>query len=156
MPVFELLKQEHNRIRGLLRALAAECGKGSAFEQLRVQLELHMQGEEEHVYPELRTVGLGEEMLRAMEEHHIIKVLLGELHDMSGGEEAWLPKSEVLVEQVEHHLGQEESKVFPLAQVRISRTRQEDLEAEYRQFILPAAEVGASPPRSGSPFYHWT
>jgi hypothetical protein len=153
MAVFELLKQEHERIGGLLRTLTAEGRKGGAFEQLRVHLELHMQGEEEHVYPELRTVGLQEEMLRALEEHHIIKILLGELQDMSGGEEAWLPKSKVLVEQVEHHLGQEQSKVFPLAEVRISRTRQEELEAEYRQFILPAVQAGL--PRSQSPFYRW-
>lgn len=151
--IFELLKEEHDQIRDLLRIVMAEPQKGSDFEQLRVRVEVHMEGEEEHVFPDIRAAGLREEMLEALEEHHVAKILLGELEDMSDREEAWTPKLKVLAEHVEQHLLREEREMFLPARQKIGRARQEELEAEFRQFSSLYAQAGTSPPRGESPFY---
>lgn len=153
MGIFDLLREEHDRIREMLKVVMSEQKKGGDFEQLRVQIEVHMEGEEEHIYPDIRAAGLKDETLAALEEHHIVKILLGELEDMSDREEAWLPKFKVLAEQVEHHLLWEEREMFPPARRKISKARQEELEAEFRQFASPSAQAGTSLPRSESPFY---
>lgn len=153
MGIFDLLREEHDRIREMLRTVMSEGKKGSDFEQLRIQVEMHMEGEEEHIYPDIRAAGLKDETLAALEEHHVAKILLGELEDMSDREEAWIPKFRVFVEQMEHHLLKEEREMFPPARRKISKTRQEELEAEFRQFASPSAQAGMSLPKSESPFY---
>jgi hemerythrin-like domain-containing protein len=153
MAIFDLLREEHDQIKGMLAAVRAEGRKGDAFEEARARIEIHMEGEEEHVYPELRAAGLKDEVLEALEEHHVARILLGELDDMSDREEAWMPKFRVLTEVVERHLRQEERSVFTGATKTISRARQEELEAEYRRFASSLAQAGTSLPRSESPFY---
>lgn len=154
MEIFELLKEEHDQIMDMLTGMMSERKKGDAFERLRVRIEAHMGGEEEHVYPEIRAAGMKDEILAALEEHHVAKVVLGELEDMSDREEAWVPKFKLFAELVEHHIRAEEHRVFPAARKKISRARREELEAEYRQFASPAAQAGTSLPKSESPFYH--
>lgn len=154
MEIFSLLQEEHDQIREMLAVTASEKRKGAAFEQLRMRIESHMEGEEEHVYPEIRAAGMKDEILQVLEEHHIVKVVLGELEDMSDREESWMPKFHLFAELVEHHIHTEDHRVFADARQRIGRERREELEAEYRQFTVSSATAGASPPTSESPFYH--
>jgi len=153
MAIFDLLREEHDQIKGVLAVLLSERKKGEVFEQVRAKIEMHMEGEEEHVYPAIRAAGLKDEMLEAIEEHHLVKVVIGELEDMSDREESWAPKLGVLAELVERHLRQEESRMFPAAAKKISRERQQELEDEYRRFASSLAQSGTSLPKGESPFY---
>jgi len=123
MEIFDLLKEEHERIVGMLALMMSEKKKGEAFEQLRVQIEAHMEGEEEHVYPEIRAAGMKDEILESLEEHHIARIVLGELEDMSDREEAWMPKFKLLASMVERHLLAEEHAVFTAARKKIREPR---------------------------------
>ena len=142
MGIFDLLREEHDRIREMLQVVMSEQKKGSDFEQLRVQIEVHMEGEEEHIYPDIRAAGLKDETLTALEGHHIAKILLGELEDMSDREEAWIPKFRVLAEQMEHHLLWEEREMFP-ARARRSASRAR------RNWKPSFASLRPPPPRLG-------
>lgn len=153
MAVFDLLREEHDQIKGMLDTLLSERKKGDVFEQARTRIETHMEGEEEHVYPAIRAAGLKDEVLEALEEHHVVKLVLGELEDMSDREEAWASKLSVLSELVEHHLRREERTVFPAAAKRIGNARQQEMEDEYRRFASSSAQAGTSLPRGESPFY---
>jgi hemerythrin-like domain-containing protein len=153
MAIFDLLREEHDQIKEMLAVMLSEGKKGDAFEQGRTRIEMHMEGEEEHVYPEIRVAGLKAEVLEAIEEHHVARVVLGELDDMSDREEAWASKLSVFAELVEHHFRQEERNVFPAAAKRIGRARQQELEDEYRRFASSLAQAGASQPKGESPFY---
>lgn len=51
--------------------------------------------------------------LEAIEEHHVIEMLLNELSDFPRDHERWVIKLEVLEEYTRHHLEEEESDVFP-------------------------------------------
>lgn len=153
MAVFDLLREEHDRIRRLLADVRSLGRKSEEFDETKTTIETHMEGEEGHVYPELRAAGLTDEMLEALEEHHVARILLGELDDMSDREETWAPKFRVFAEVVEHHLRQEEHIVFPAAAKKIAKARQQELEAEYRRFAAASAQAGTSLPKSESPFY---
>ncbi len=153
MAVFDLLREEHDQIRSMLATVRSEGRKSEAFDGARIRIEMHMEGEEEHVYPELRAAGLKDEILEALEEHHVAGILLGELDDMSDREETWLPKLKVLTDAIERHLRQEERSVFPAGTKRLSRARQQELEADYRRFVSSRIQAGTSLPKSESPFY---
>lgn len=153
MGVFDLLIAEHDRIMDAFRTTMSEGKKGDAFEELRVRLETHMEGEEEHVYPQIRAAGLNDQVLEALQEHHVARIVLGELEDMSDREEAWIPKLKVLADLLERHIRGEERSLFPSAKKKIGRARQEELEAEFGQFASSSVRAGTSLPRSESPFY---
>jgi hemerythrin superfamily protein len=53
-----------------------------------------------------------------IEEHHVAKSLLAEISELTAGDDAWVAKVKVLIENVEHHAKEEEDELFP--QVRSS------------------------------------
>ncbi len=56
----------------------------------------------------------GKELVaEAVEEHHVVKVLLGELSAMSAEDESFDAKVTVLMENVRHHVEEEESELLP-------------------------------------------
>src|SRR5205807_327709 len=50
------------------------------------------------------------------EEHHVAKLLIGELQEMQPGDDHFEAKFKVLAESVKHHIEEEESEVLPKAQ----------------------------------------
>jgi hemerythrin-like domain-containing protein len=57
-----------------------------------------------------------EDTLESIEEHHVAEVVLKELEKMEKSEERWGAKMSVLKELVEHHIQEEESKIFPISE----------------------------------------
>ena len=90
MDLYQLLKQDHQKAKRLFEQLSdtsdrAVKSRDRLFAQLKQELELHTQVEEEHFYPALRdeeeTKDLVEE---ALEEHNDVKELLGGPGILSG------------------------------------------------------------------------
>ena len=52
-------------------------------------------------------------MLEALEEHHLVKLTLAELETMDPSHERYGAKVTVLIENVRHHVKEEESELFP-------------------------------------------
>ena len=80
------------------------------------ELEVHATIEEETYYPavEAKAKKDGKELVaEAVEEHHVVKVLLGELSGMSAEDEAFDAKVTVLMENVRHHVEEEEEELLP-------------------------------------------
>ena len=57
-----------------------------------------------------------EDALEGMEEHHVSDMALKELETTQKGEDQWGAKMSVFKELVEHHIKDEESKVFKSAE----------------------------------------
>ena len=56
----------------------------------------------------------GKELIaEAVEEHHVVKILLSELGSMSSEDEAFDAKVTVLMENVRHHVEEEEEELLP-------------------------------------------
>jgi hemerythrin superfamily protein len=115
-----LLKSDHDTVKELFAKFdslgeRAEKSKDSVVQQICRELTVHAQIEEEIFYPRVRRAGKEEknEVLEGIEEHALIKELVAELEGMTSTEETFDPKVKVLKEQVEHHVEEEETEMFP-------------------------------------------
>ena len=116
----QLLTADHNTVRKLFEEFEglgekAFKGKQDVVGRICRALSLHAEIEEEIFYPRVRKAGEEEkdEVLEGIEEHLLIKELVGALEGMSAEEEAFDAKVKVLKEQVEHHVEEEEGEMFP-------------------------------------------
>ena len=71
------------------------------------QLAIHAEIEEQTLYPALRDEA-GDEVLEALEEHHAVKAILAELAKMPPTAERFRAKMTVVIENVRHHVEEEE------------------------------------------------
>ena len=117
----ELIKSDHRTVEKLFREFE-EAGdrayktKQELVGQIVEELEVHATIEEETYYPavEAKARKDGKELIaEAVEEHHVVKILLGELRSMSSEDEAFDAKVTVLMENVRHHVEEEESELLP-------------------------------------------
>jgi hemerythrin superfamily protein len=131
----DLLKKQHKEVKGLFKKLEkTEDGRGrkELLEQIAQALELHTRIEEEVFYPAVRGLATrkAEEMVaEALEEHHVVKLVLEDLPNVDPKDERFEAKMTVLSELVEHHADEEEEEMFKVAQ----RLGDEELEALGRQ-----------------------
>lgn len=114
MNVYSLLKKDHKEVAQLFEQLMdtsneAVKTRDKLFGQLKTELEIHTKVEESIFYPALKEPEKTHEItLEAIEEHHVVDQLLGELDDMPKGSDEWIAKLTVLKENVEHHVEEEE------------------------------------------------
>ncbi len=121
MDALKLLIADHNRVRGLFTRFtnAEEAGDVDAMASLAREIDreltVHADIEEVVFYPWARKLSdeIAETVDEGLEEHHVAKVLLGEIADLPAGEDSWVAKIKVLIENVEHHAGEEEDELFP-------------------------------------------
>jgi iron-sulfur cluster repair protein YtfE (RIC family) len=144
-----LLTADHNRVRGLFTRFtsAKEDGDTATIAELAAQidteLEVHATIEEEIFYPWARRLSdeIAEVVDEGVEEHHVVKVLLGELRTLSPGDDEWVAKFTVVTENVEHHAEEEESEMFPQIRREADADALEglavDLEARKRDLGAP-------------------
>jgi hemerythrin superfamily protein len=119
-----LIKADHRTVEKLFREFEqagdrAYKTKQQLVEQIIRELEVHATIEEESYYPavEAKAKKDGKELVaEAVEEHHVVKVLLRELAAMSAEDDAFDAKVTVLIENVRHHVEEEESELLPQSQ----------------------------------------
>ncbi|MBM3933397.1 MAG: hemerythrin domain-containing protein [SAR202 cluster bacterium] len=128
MNALELHKADHKAVKGLFKDFrnsgdAAYKTRASIAEKAFRELMVHSQIEEEIFYPAVaRATGKeGKELVKeANEEHHVVDVLMGELQNMKSDDENYVAKFTVLMENVEHHIEEEEGEMFPEFEESIS------------------------------------
>lgn len=131
MTIFDTLKNEHEQVREIFSKIMEQKQKDHLFDQLNTALDVHMEGEEKYVYPVLKSSGLKEPTLESYEEHHVARIIQAELEMMSGEEENFEAKMKVFRENVEHHIQEEEGRVFPEAEEKVAKGKLEKMEKEY-------------------------
>jgi hemerythrin superfamily protein len=118
--VTDMLRKDHKKVKGLFEEFEqAEdaTAKQRIVETALMELEVHSKLEEELIYPAIRAeVGDDDLMDEALEEHHVVHGLLGELKKMKPSDERYDAKFTVLAENVRHHIKEEESEMFPMAE----------------------------------------
>ena len=123
-----LLKEDHQEIRRLFRDFkkagdGAEKRKAQLAEVIIAALTVHTYIENETMYPEVRRLlpDLEEDVLESYEEHHVADVLVMELVTMRPSDERFDAKMTVLIENVTHHIDEEESDWFPKVRAGLGR-----------------------------------
>ena len=123
MNAFQLLKEDHQKVSGLFQQIEptterAEKTRTELFARLREELDIHAKVEEAVFYPAIKQAAETREIvLEGFEEHHVIKMLLGELGSVPVDTEQWTAKLKVLKENVEHHVEEEEEMFQKARQV---------------------------------------
>src|SRR5215475_611206 len=123
MKATDLLKKQHKEVKALFKEIEDAEGARERRQQLMNEIAIALEGhtviEEEMFYPAVRgleTQKAEEMVLEAFEEHHVVKLVLGELPNVDPEDERFEAKMTVLSELVEHHADEEEKEMFKLAQ----------------------------------------
>src|SRR4051812_41609987 len=120
MDAITLLKQDHKTVEGLFKKFEkagdrAVKTKQDLVKRIIEELSVHAAIEEMIFYPAAREAAPDTEdhILESLEEHHIVKWVLSELDGMSPEDERFDAKVTVLIENVRHHVEEEEDEWFP-------------------------------------------
>lgn len=121
MNAIELLKEDHDRVDKLFQKVKAneDADHRDTFDQIKTELEIHTHIEETIFYPKIREEGdeeLKKIVLEGLEEHHQAKMFLREIAGLADESEKFQPKLKVLMEDIAHHVQEEEGKMFPMIQ----------------------------------------
>lgn len=117
--VVEMLKEDHEKVKGLFE----EYESAASQEQAEIaataifELEIHAELEEKLIYPAIReAIDDNDMMNEAVEEHHLVHVLIAELKKLKPKDEKFHAKFTVLSELVKHHIEEEEGELLPQAE----------------------------------------
>ena len=136
MNAITLLKNDHKTVEDLFKRFEklgprAVKSKQDIVERIVRELTVHASIEEMVFYPAIReAVEKGDVdtmVLEALEEHHIVKWVLWELESMSADDERFDAKVTVLIENVRHHVGEEEKDLFPRVNKVFARSELDQL-----------------------------
>lgn len=130
MNAVELLKADHDTVSKLFQKVKAteEGEHKELFEKIKQELDAHTHIEEKIFYPRLREEDELEDItLEGIEEHHQAKMFLRELASLSEDSEKFEPKLKVLMEDITHHVQEEEGKMFPTVEKVINASELEEL-----------------------------
>jgi hemerythrin superfamily protein len=118
--LIDMLKEDHQKVKALFEEF--EEAKDSRTKQRLVEtalmeLDVHAKLEEGLIYPAFREEIDDEDLMdEALEEHHVVHVLIAELKKMKPSDDRFDAKFTVLAENVKHHIKEEESEMFPKAE----------------------------------------
>jgi hemerythrin-like domain-containing protein len=133
MDALALLKQDHDQVKRMLKQLADEEDvgrRGELFGQLVRDLTVHENIEEELFYPALKQKPEAkQDVLEAFEEHHLVDEVMSDIEDTALDSVDWKAKFTVLTEQLEHHIQDEETKLFAEARRAFDERELADLGA---------------------------
>jgi iron-sulfur cluster repair protein YtfE (RIC family) len=128
-----LLESDHRRVEKLLDELEPTTERAvktrqELFDRMRTELTIHEIIEEEIFYPTLKAHPRAKEIvLEGYEEHDVVDHLMGELGGMPVEDESWGPKAKVMIENIRHHIQEEEGEMFDKARQVFDRQELEDL-----------------------------
>jgi hemerythrin superfamily protein len=147
-----LLKADHKQIRRLFRQFQA-AGDRAVKTKARLAgkiielLTVHTYIENEVMYPRVRELlpEVEDDVLESYEEHHVADVLVMELAALKPGDERFEAKTTVLIENVTHHMDEEEQDWFPKVRQGLGRTTLQELGVALQEAKKRAPRSPAQP-----------
>ena len=134
MDAITLLKNDHRAVNELFKKFekagdGAHKTKAKLVEKIIHELAVHASIEETVFYPFVKGVNtrITDDVLESLEEHHVVKWLLSELEGMDPKEERFDAKVTVLIENVRHHVKDEEQEMFPAIRKAVPRASLQEL-----------------------------
>ncbi|MFD9415709.1 hemerythrin domain-containing protein [Streptomyces goshikiensis] len=116
-----LLKEEHKTVERLFKQLE-KAGEGAHAEKRKIADQV-IDALTAHTWIE-------DHVLESIEEHHVVLWMLSELKDLDPADERFDAKMSVLIENVRHHVEEEEKEWFPDVRKAMGRNRLAELGEE--------------------------
>ncbi len=134
MDAITLLVNDHQTVEKLFEKFeqtgprAMKARKALADRIVR-ELSVHAAIEEQVLYPAIRESlpEVEDDVLEALEEHHVAKWVLSEIDAMTPDHERFQAKVTVLIESVRHHVEEEEEELFPKVREAMSPEQLEEI-----------------------------
>ncbi|GAA1781767.1 hemerythrin domain-containing protein [Luedemannella flava] len=138
MDAIVLLKDDHKTVDTLFKEFektketATAAAKRRLVDQIITELTTHAFIEETIFYPAAREAvpETEDHVLESVEEHHVVAWLLAELQNLNPDHETFDAKVTVLIENVRHHVEEEEKEWFPEVRKAMGRKRLVELAEE--------------------------
>jgi len=126
----ELLKSDHERVQSLFEDFETAGGEDKQIlaDRIMRELEVHAAIEEEVFYPALEAKAdkHGKDLVaEALHEHKGVKEAIKELQDMPPDGEAFESKFHEMMQDIQHHVGEEEGQMFSAAEEALGDTLEE-------------------------------
>lgn len=143
MDAIKLLKQDHEKVRGLLAELEATTNRAEKtrsvlLQKIAMEIEAHTTIEEEIFYPAFKHAGSKSNddkmYFEALEEHRAAgELVLPDLLNTDVKSAEFGGRAKVLKELIEHHADEEETDMFPRARKLIQAGELEALGQQMQQ-----------------------
>ena len=154
MDAITLLRDDHKSVEKLFKQFE-KAGDRAFVEKRRIvdkiieELSVHAAIEEGIFYPVVRATvpDMDDTVLESHEEHHVVKWLLDELTDLDPEHERFDAKVSVLIENVRHHVEEEEGDFFSRVRDEIRRS---DL-VDVGELMLEAKKTAPTRPHPRMP-----
>ena len=152
----DILTADHRVVDGYFQEVKANEDRNhqKTYKKIQFELDAHAHIEEKIFYPYLLEHGnkeLQKIVREGIEEHRQVKLFLAELDELSGDNDRFKAKLQVLMEDVEHHVEEEEDEMFPLVEDQVPREVLEKLgnqmekeKARFQKRTAPAKSKRAS------------
>lgn len=147
-----LLKSDHQELREQFRRFDeagenAVAAKGKIVDKIVELLTVHTYIENEVMYPEVRKLlpDLEQDVLESYEEHHVADLLVAEIAALKPDAERFDAKVTVLIENVSHHMDEEEQDWFPKVRAGLGRKQLQELGATMIELKKSAPRSPAQP-----------
>jgi hemerythrin superfamily protein len=134
MDAIVLLKEDHKVVEKLFKQFEkagdeAFAEKRGIVDEVIVALTQHAHVEESIFYPTAREAvpQTEDHVLESVEEHHVVMWMLSELANTDVHDERFDAKMTVLMENVRHHVEEEEQEWFPQVRKGLGRKRLQEL-----------------------------
>ncbi len=135
LDAIDLLLHDHREVDGLFSEFDSleegeEEDAEDIIEDACLELEIHDKLETEIFYPAVREAAAGDEDIEDLldegeDEHEAVRELIEKLQDMEPDDDARDALFTTLIEQVKHHVEEEETELFP----KVKKLKDLDLEA---------------------------
>jgi hemerythrin superfamily protein len=116
MNALDILKKDHQTVKDLFQQATRTSDqkqRRDLFDKIDTELEIHAHIEETIFYPALEQhEELADMVAEALEEHQQVKVLLEEIEEAGADSHDFGAKLQELMENVEHHVKEEEGEMF--------------------------------------------
>ena len=146
--IIDQLVADHKEVTAMLKKLTADELPDDAeaiFARLYASRTAHARFEEEEVYPLLKDEEETKDLaLEAYEEHKQALILLEAINDLDDEDETCAAKTNVLSENLHHHIREEESELLPELKKQVPAATLQELGARYQR-IRGEAEDGSEP-----------
>jgi hemerythrin superfamily protein len=154
MDAITLLKQDHRAVKKLFSEFEKAAKKGTGNQrklagEIVRELSVHAAIEEQVFYPAVREAvpDAEDHVLESLEEHHLVKLVAAELEDMTPDDERFKAKMTVMMENVRHHIEEEEQELFPQVRSALGRTSLSEIGAALEE----AKKKAPTRPRPAAP-----
>ncbi|MHB8174069.1 MAG: hemerythrin domain-containing protein [Nitrospirota bacterium] len=128
--MFELLMQDHREVSRMINQMQNMSGqkREKLLSQCTDVLEMHMQIEEDYLYPILEDIDETKDIIRdSYEEHKMVQKQLKELGKLDVDDQKWDTRLQAMKENFDHHAQQEETVLFKQTPKLLSREELDDL-----------------------------